>query len=458
MATAEESPMKNQETARILTSRALRPFDHQVAGQSLILHYNKTTICKCLIQREYQFYQVMPELLRPFVPEYRGVIQLYIPDTACDDCPIDCSCSRLHTHGPSSPRLLVAATHDHCPATDQPKEGFRISQRRMKVLQKTSRISVGGNNQDNLYYFMLLEDLMSRYQNPCILDLKIGVRQHGDDAPPEKVAYQVNKCRTTTSASLGLRLCGMKRYDVVSDECETRDKMYGRQLNDEDFKSQIEQFLFSGQDLRVDLVGSILHQLTDLKNVIEQLDGYRFYSCSLLIIYEGSVEDPLEQQEDTRSSNVLHIREGSEDFQSQEGVDFKFNDDLKGLNNDISTGVIRNSEQENTDSCVCSNKTHNNLTGLCENRQLCNNKDNYCSCQCHRSFPEGTDPPGDTNNHRSRLEERLSKVDIRIVDFAHATFDGFLCDTVKHYGPDHGFLLGVNTLLEIFTELKERSV
>lgn len=58
--------------------------------------------------------------------------------------------------------------------------------------------------------FILLENIVAGFRNPCVLDLKLGTRQHGDDAPSEKVTYQVNKCLNTTSAKLGVRLCGMK--------------------------------------------------------------------------------------------------------------------------------------------------------------------------------------------------------------------------------------------------------
>lgn len=43
-----------------------------------------------------------------------------------------------------------------------------------------------------------------------ILDLKIGTRQHGEHEPPSKIASKTAKCLSTTSASLGLRLCGMQ--------------------------------------------------------------------------------------------------------------------------------------------------------------------------------------------------------------------------------------------------------
>lgn len=58
--------------------------------------------------------------------------------------------------------------------------------------------------------FIVLENLVSMYSYPCILDLKMGTRQYGDTASLAKKQSKMVKVVSTTSAKLGLRVGGMQ--------------------------------------------------------------------------------------------------------------------------------------------------------------------------------------------------------------------------------------------------------
>jgi hypothetical protein len=57
--------------------------------------------------------------------------------------------------------------------------------------------------------FIVLEDLCAPFKRPCVLDLKMGTRVHGDFASPEKIESQRKKCQDTTST----------RYVLMESDC-----------------------------------------------------------------------------------------------------------------------------------------------------------------------------------------------------------------------------------------------
>ncbi|EFX85786.1 hypothetical protein DAPPUDRAFT_313590 [Daphnia pulex] len=138
----------------------------------------------------------------------------------------------------------------------------------------------------------MLENVASafKFERPCVLDLKMGTRQHGDDASAEKRTRQMAKCAASTSASLGLRLCGMKVYEATSDKFVSRDKYFGRRLDADGLRRALVQFFASGGARRDGIIEAILERLRLLRKAVEQQETFRFYSSSLLIVYEGCDE------------------------------------------------------------------------------------------------------------------------------------------------------------------------
>lgn len=136
---------------------------------------------------------------------------------------------------------------------------------------------------------IILEDLTFPYQYPCVLDIKLGTRAHPDDMDAAKAARSQRKCAQTTSASAGLRLCGMQRYDARLRKYVFVNKYHGRSLRDHQLADALLAFLPRREPARARFViARWLGVLRRLEAAVRAQQGYRFYSSSLLLMYEGA--------------------------------------------------------------------------------------------------------------------------------------------------------------------------
>jgi len=235
---------------------SLKPLKAQVGGHVYMKSLNDEYVCKPLNERELQFYQNIPPSLVDHVPTFQGT--------------------------------LVVGTEEH--------GGNR------REAQSTSQTRK----------YLVLENLTKDFNKPCILDLKMGTRMYGDFASDSKRKSQRKKSKKSTSAKLGVRFCGSQRFSVANDSFEILDKYVGRNADESELRRLLEKFFTHKRLLRKDVINNVLGEICRIKKSLLDLEEYRFYSSSLLIIYEGLL------QEDKHESQFLCELENSLDCENFE--------------------------------------------------------------------------------------------------------------------------------------------
>lgn len=445
---------------------------HQVSGHSHMFVYDSTTVCKPMCEREYDFYSTLPKKLLPFTAEFKGVIEVDARENRDGDITLvglpECL-RKLQTSNKMSTDLAgnspgssgeggnddsdsdsgSSSAQACCKRTSLEKAGVggkKTSSRDKMVEQssgtlfenhggssKVKPVSAGTRNPwsirchsirldeirraDKSYKgrkFILLENVVSQFGRPCVLDLKMGTRQYGDDETDEKRERKNRRCMTTTSAKLGIRMCGMQVYQTRSHKYICRDKYFGRKVSEEGLHDILHQFLHNGARIRTELIDEIIAKLQTLHSLVFKQNTFRFYSSSLLIMYDGiSCEDSSESESSDQEAECSNTSCSVKHTSSNKDPSWSSRLPAKELDRVHRGSSASESETNNTD------------------------------------YDEASSASGKSPRR---------EVDVKMIDFAHTTGQGMSQHSVrtKHHGPDTGYLIGLENLIKMFGEIKRQ--
>jgi inositol-polyphosphate multikinase len=426
---ADPSKVPNGKKSRCLpTEQDLIAFDHVAAGhEGITSNASGSLVIKPCTQAEIDFYESAKdhEHFRAHMPTYIGALTLNQDQSAADAvAPLLAQAGQpgslhaAHRLSTSSLPPISELLGPLAPPGASPHTSIT------PAAAKRASWKPSGGKKLETGLAIVLENVAAAFTHPNILDVKLGARLWADDAPASKRRKLDEVSKETTSGSMGLRIVGMKMWiDKEQQPGATRtagqdahieikggykvyNRHYGRALTAATVKDGFAEYLGgvtvdrAGKKqlkrIRGKLIASrMIRELENMQYVLEHEES-RMYSASILMVYEGD-EQALEEA----------LRD----------------EEMRGM-----------AEKENS---ARAEYGHQNI------RRAEDGDDE------DEEEEEGEEDGEEDGEEEGEEEEETPKVlDVRFIDFAHATWTPGL-------GPDENVLGGLRNVIHILRELVE---
>lgn len=316
----------------LLLMNGLVPSQHQAAGHDgcLTSPDNGVVFAKLTTDQEIDFYNAVSHhdelleasnpdipsgsLLKDWMPVYMGTL----------------SQGNVNDGNYNLPLVTRTAVHDPIVFPSVKEDQSVINHLTNTNLDQDKK---NKSNKDEGKKYIVLQNLYHGYNKPSILDIKLGSKLTDENASPDKVKRLQDVSDSTTSGSLGFRICGMKLYNgqstelpkniysnmnqsiefeigIENDQYLKFNKFFGRSLNKDNVKSGISLFFKHGNSTNSKIYGKLIRRFHQRLQLIYNClcdSEVRIISGSLLFIYENDLakwsdvlnDDDLYEQKDS---------------------------------------------------------------------------------------------------------------------------------------------------------------
>jgi len=142
-----------------------------------------------------------------------------------------------------------------------------------------------------------------------MMDMKMGTSSADPLMPEAKRATMAAKDKVTTTASLGIRVCGVRIWNTQTNQAFKEGKPWGKKLTDAQMPIVLRQFL-SNPTLRKDIAQFFLDKLCKLLNWQEVQTSFKVYSSSLFFAYDASAKTAKGSVKMIDFAHVIDITDG----------------------------------------------------------------------------------------------------------------------------------------------------